>query len=419
MKTTICRTRCGALGLCLLQGFFGFIAVSYAGHITVSKSGPADYSSITAAYQSMVNTTGGTLTENWTIEVLDDGIYDETLGIWKLGTSSQSRLTITSSPGKKPTIKPTAKGAAAVIICATDFVTISGFVLQNTPDPHPINVKAALPMTVIEDDRLQAPTESQVTWDNCEWDGQDQEYNVKGLLLCWHPHCNITVRDSIFHNAVIETDDALITLGPRVNNMTQSPSFEFINNIVRNNSAPLLDLFGNPTAGYYNSIVLQGNTFSDNQSQYDLVTILNQRAGNQIHDNQFYLNTLTRTTLSVINSGNTLITGNWFLQNGASAEVLLHDSSKATITLTGNTLAASPGNPFCVSASMTGKAVLQSYGNLFYSNYNTKDSWNTPRTDLVAVWGGLLRIDQWNKKTGKDGNDSLAPLGVLPPAPPF
>jgi len=419
MKTTICRTRCGALGLCLLQGFFGFIAVSYADQtITVSKSGSANYSSITAAYQS-IPTTDGALTDNWTIEVLDTAIYEESLIIYNLGTSSKAQLTICSSvpnADNKPTIYPKAPGERPILIHGTAFVTINGFVFKN----HPLKAKSTQAMTTFEGgSENDPPLQSKVMWDYCVWDGQGQVY-PSNILRCWLPQCNITVRNSTFKNVKIGTGEALVYLGMRYKEMDTAPTFEFINNTVINNTGARVWLEGNPNGEYYNSIVLRGNIFTGNGSQYHLVNILNQRAENDISDNHFYGNRLNGGTLLVRDSGNTLIAGNWFLQNGGATEVYLIDySSKPTIALTENTLGPSSGAHFGVA--VYGEPELTSSGNLFYSNYKTKDPWNTPGTDIVALWGNsLLTIDQWNDKTPTptDGQDDLAAPGIRPPATP-
>jgi len=91
-------------------------------------------------------------------------------------------------------------------------------------------------------------------------------------------------------------------------------------------------------------------------------------------------------SLALINSGGATLAGNTFVQNGALAEVFVQDSSAGTTKLTGNLIAASPGIHFGVWANFGSKTVLQSSGNTFYSNYVTKDPWNTARTDCVAAW---------------------------------
>ena len=64
---------------------------------------------------------------------------------------------------------------------------------------------------------------------------------------------------------------------------------------------------------------------------------------------------------------------------------------------------------FCLSLSIT------------YSHYAKSGTWNEPAEDCVAYWGSekgeKLTISQWNEKTPADGADSLAALGVPPPAP--
>ena len=209
----------------------------------------------------------------------------------------------------------------------------------------------------------------------------------------------------------------MIALGWGVNANT-APVFTFKNNLIEGNTDvnPIVFLLGNSTAGYYNPIVFQGNTFTGNESQRELVNIYDERAGNQIVNNDFYNNKVATTTLSLIDSGSNWISDNAFLQNGAYAEVYLHASTKGPITLTRNTVAPSEGGSVGVWSQVSGQATLQSFGNSFYSNYNTKDGWNTPRTDVVALWGNYLTIDKWNAKTSKDGNDILAPIGTPPPA---
>jgi hypothetical protein len=232
------------------------------------------------------------------------------------------------------------------------------------------------------------------------------------------------VQNSTFQNVVVGTNLSLVYLGARSNYMATVPTFKFSGNTVINNTDPEVQIEGNSGSGYYHQIVLKDNGFTGNTGQYDLVFIRNQRAHNDILNNRFYGNTITATTLDLINSGSASIANNWFLQNNANAEVLLQDSASGTIALTQNTIAASPGGRFGVWVLLSGGTRLQSSGNLFYSQYNSKDAWNTPRTDLVANWGNWgvgksgLTIDSWNAKTPKDGNDSLASLGTTPPQTP-
>jgi hypothetical protein len=191
--------------------------------------------------------------------------------------------------------------------------------------------------------------------------------------------------------------------------------FTFYNNQVFNNIDPEIQIEGNSTNGYYHNIIIQQNDFRGNEGDYNLVVIRDQRAGCDIGGNVFYQNAsnrnqVARPTLALENSGSANIHDNSFIQNNAEAEVFVQTSAAGTTVLTGNTIAASEGPHFGVWAALSGKAVvLQSSGNVFYSNYRIKDPWNSPRTDCVAAWGTgkvALTLDKWNAKTPKDCNDS-------------
>ncbi|MHC1769649.1 MAG: choice-of-anchor tandem repeat GloVer-containing protein [Verrucomicrobiia bacterium] len=414
------------LAICLALGLESSIVVQADRTLTVSQGGAADFRSINAAYNHMLAETRGRLAENWTIKVLDAATYEESVVIGDVITSSSARLTLCSenpAADEKPTIFPRADAARAVVVRRTDFVTISGFIFKN------IQLAKAEMMTGVLFQDGRTPAESEIVWDHCVWDGQEQTYELKGILLCWEPHCNITVRDSTFKNAVIGADASLVYLGARSKPMAKAPTFKFMNNVVTNNVHARVTIHGNPGNRYYNSILLQGNTFTGNRGQYDLVSILDERAGIEVRDNDFHGNTLAARTLSIVNSGDALIADNRFLLNDAEAELLLQDDSTTSIALINNTIAASPRGHFGAWVLLGEQALLQSFGNVFYSQYNANDSWNTRNTDFVASRGGstdfgaacgdLLAIDTWNAATPADGSDALAPLGSLPPeAPP-
>lgn len=133
MKRSTLRT---ALRIYVLPGLLGLAAVGHTDQtITVSKTGGADFGSITEAYNYMLAQTGGRLLENWSIEVLDASVYDESVVISDLGTSSDARLTICSSDPPavdKPTIYPHEDAARPITVHGTDFVTISGFIFKLT-----------------------------------------------------------------------------------------------------------------------------------------------------------------------------------------------------------------------------------------------------------------------------------------------
>ena len=210
--------------------------------------------------------------------------------------------------------------------------------------------------------------------------------------------------------------------------MANTPTFTFIGNQVINNTNAMVQLEGDATNGYYHNLTIEGNTFTDNEGDYDLLFIRNQRASKSIRNNRFFGNQLSGIqgdvfsgmTFALINSGTATVADNAFNQNGAMAEVFVQESSSGTTTLTGNRIAASGGTHFGAWLDLAGKAALQSSGNTFYSNYNTKDPWNTVKTDCVAAWGNgrvALTLDKWNAKTPKDGNDSLAAVGKQPEVP--
>ncbi len=270
-----------------------------------------------------------------------------------------------------------------------------------------------------------APADSQVTFDNCVWDGQDLTYTGGGMLHSKYSHCNITVTNSTFQNIGRATNWATVYLGPRSLPMANTPTFTFRHNRVINNTDAIVQLEGDATNGYYHNLIIEGNEFTDNEGDMTLLFIRNQRASKSICSNQFLGNRLSGTqgdvfsgtTLALINSGAATVANNTFLQNGTMAEVFAQESSSGTTTLTGNTIAASAGRHFGVCVDLSGKATLQSGGNKFYSDYSLKDPWNTPRTDCVAAWGTsrvALTLDKWNAKTPKDGSDSLAGVGQQP-----
>jgi hypothetical protein len=431
MKRSMLQT--GILGICVLQGFLGFTAIGYADQlITVSLDGSAEFDSITEAYNYMVSQTGGTLTENWTIEVLDTSVYEESITISDLVTSRTAQLKICSRDptGDKPTIHtPLATAdyprARPMAIHGTDFVTIRGFIfMKDVP-----NVVTDIMTSVNFKDHTPVPLDSQITFDNCVWEGRGQTYDLGAVLFCLEPHCNITVQNSTFQNIVVGPINAsLVYLGPRTHPMANTPTFKFIGNQVINNAYAMVQLEGDSVNGYYHNIVVQDNDFIGNEGDPDLLFIRSQRAAKDISSNRFFGNWLSGIpadvfsgmTLALINSGSATVAGNTFLQNGAMAEVFVQDSSTATTKLTGNLIAASPGLHFGVWADLGSKTVLQSSSNTFYSNYSTKDPWNTARTDCVAAWGTgkvALTLDKWNAKTPKDGSDSLAAPGKLPPTP--
>ena len=409
----------GILRLCVLQGFVGFVAVGHAqAIITVNQSGGANCTSITQA----VAAAAGILArdpQHVTIEVLDSGPYYESVYITQIPTSSSATLTLVGAPGRTTIFAPRAaitcgfKPTRPIHIGRTDFVTVSGFIFQNDLT----GCTEADAMTGINFDSY-APSDSQITFDNCVWDGQDQTYDFKAILFCWQPHCNITVQNSTFENIVVGTDLSVVYVGGRSMSMKKVPTFTFSGNRVINNSNPEVQIEGNPAGrGYYHKIVIQDNEFTGNTGQYDLLSIRNQRAGCDIHNNRFYGNTNSGRTLALLDSGNAHVTNNRFVQNGAVAEVLVQASATGTTVLTGNTIAASEGPNFGVWADLGGSK-LQSSGNRFYSNYDNDSTWNELTDDYVAYWaagkGQKLTISQWNAKTPKDGNDSW---GDWPPTP--
>ena len=165
------------------------------------------YSSINNAYKALLNDSGGTETSPGElqgpviIQVEDANVYEESVYISNLITTSTATLTVQKDPNVSgnPTIYPTEDAARPIEVNGTDFVTISGFIFMNN------QINKADAMTGINFDG-QAPADSQVTFDNCVWDGQGQTYGFKGILFCWQPHCNITVQNSTFQNIVVGTN---------------------------------------------------------------------------------------------------------------------------------------------------------------------------------------------------------------------
>jgi hypothetical protein len=401
------------VGILVLPAFLGFTVVGYGRTITVSQAGSADYRSISAAYNDMVIQTKGTLRENWTIKVLDTSVYQESVYVNDLKTSKGAQLTICSSnptAAVKPAIYPSADAARPMMVHGTDFVTISGFIFKNN------QITKADAMTGINFEG-HTPVDSQVTFDNCVWDGQGKVYNFKAILFCWQPHCNITVQNSTFQNIVVGTDLSVVYLGARARQMRNVPTFRFVQNQVINNSDPEVQIEGNSTQGYYHKIVIQDNEFSGNKGDWNLVVIRNQRAGcdigwNEFYDNTFNVNDAARPTLAIENCASAYIHDNWLIQNDAEAEVFVQASAAGTTVLTGNIIAASKDLGFGVWADLSGKAMLQSYDNTFYSDSGT---------DSVAYWGPEgagqpLTIDGWNAKTLTDGLDFW--LALPAPQPP-
>ena len=420
------------LGICVLQGLPGFTAIGFAEQlITVSKTSPANCGSITdavadaaALLQDMANRQ--LPEDDVIIRVLDNGHYYESVSITDIPTSATATLTLESAAPGGTTIHTTGDQPAVrpMSIIRTNFVTIRGFTFQkDTP-----NAASGI-IALVKFDGV-APPDSQVTFDYCIWDGRGLVYDNGTVLHCRYSHCNLTVTNSTIQGVVVGPVNAsLVYLGPRTLPMASTPTFTFCNNHVIDNTDAMVQLEGNSGAGLYHNIIIQDNAFFDNVGQYDLLFIRNQRAANDISNNRFFGNGLSGIsgdifsgmTLALINSGSALVAGNTFIQNGAMAEVFVQESSSGTTELTGNTIAASPASHFGVWAALSGKAALRSYGNTFYSNYSTKDPWNTLRTDYVAAWGTgkvKLTLDKWNDKTPKDGSDSLAGLGVQPPTPP-
>lgn len=327
--------------------------------------------------------------------------------------SSAPGGTTIHTTGDQPAVRP-------MSIIRTNFVTIRGFTFQkDTP-----NAASGI-IALVKFDGVP-PADSQVTFDYCIWDGRGLVYDNGTVLHCRYSHCNLTVTNSIIQGVVVGPVNAsLVYLGPRTLPMANTPTFTFIGNQVINNTDAMVQLEGDATNGYYHNLIIEKNVFTGNEGDFDLLFIRNQRASKSIRNNQFLGNLLSGIqgdvfsgmTLALINSGSATVADNTFNQNGAIAEVFVQDYSTATTKLTGNLIVASPGTHFGVWADLGSKTVLQSSANTFHSNYNTKDPWNTARTDCVAAWGNgkvALTLDKWNAKTPKDGNDSLAPSGQQP-----
>jgi hypothetical protein len=420
----------GILGICVLQGFLGFTAIGHADQLITVSQDPLDGANcdtITGAVADAAEILA-TQPQPVVIEVLDEGPYYESVSITDIPTTAAATLTLESSALGGTTIHTPIEfveansGARPLTITRTDFVTIQGFIFMKDV-PSTLNG-----ITTLVKFDTYAPTESQVTFDNCVWDGQGLTYTGGAILFCRYSHCNITVTNSTFQNIVSGTNWSTVYLGWRSIPMANTPTFTFRNNEVINNTDAMVQLEGDAANGYYHNLIIERNVFTGNEGDFDLLFIRNQRAAKDISHNSFFGNTLSGIhadvfsgmTLALINSGSATVAGNTFIQNGAMAEVFVQDSSAATTKLAGNLIAASPGIHFGVWADLGSKTVLQSSGNPFYSNYSTKDPWNTARTDCVAAWGNgkvALTLDKWNAKTPKDGSDSLAAPGKLPPTP--
>jgi hypothetical protein len=421
----------GILGLCILQGFLGFTTVGYADTtiITVKQDDSADCSTINEALDVVKG--WGQLTDHVIIKVLDAGPYNEGVYITNIPTSRDATLTLEGVPGGT-TISAnyeflypngTPQPLRPIHVGSTDYVTIRNFIFQNK------NPATSGSLTAINFAGHQSPSDSVIEFDSCIWDGQSNTFKNGAILMLWMPNCNIYVHDSIFKNVAIDSgypNLALVCLDERSShenpvNLGYTPTFTFFHNTVTNNDQPLIQIEGN-TNGYYHNIVIQDNTFENNNYPTALVAILNQKKGIDVSGNYFLNNTTINNThfkssLALKNSGSAWVAGNEFTQNGGAAEVYVQGSISGTTTLTGNTIAASEGSSyFGVWVALSGKAKLQSYDNTFYSNYNTKDQWNTPRTDCVAAWdtGNVkaLTLSQWNDKTPKDGVDYFGALPV-------
>lgn len=393
--------------------------------ITVSKTGKADFDSITNAYNQVVKRTGGTLTANWTIKVLDTSVYDESVNVNNLVTSAAARLTICSSDpyGNKPTIYPSQDAARPITVHGTDFVTIRGFIFKNN------QVTSGEAMTGVNFTG-HAPPDSQVMWDNCVWDGQGQTYPFKAGVFCWDPNCNITIQNSTFQNFVCGTNFSVFYLSFRTNIMASIPTFRFVNNTVIRCDKPGIQMGNRGVTGLGHKITIQKNTFEGNSGRFPLLLIYSENEANVIEFNKFIHNSLGGVqagTITVGGCGHTEIRGNQFLENEAQAEIRLEANNSprtrvsGPIKLTGNLIAPSAGGNYGIWAAFGPNAVLESSGNTFYSNHSQSAPWNEPNADYVAYWAGdqgqNLTISQWNEKTPSDGPDTLAPLGAAPSVP--
>jgi len=414
------------LGICVLQGLLGFTAVGHADPwITVSQDplDGADYDTITGAVADAAAILA-TQPQHVVIEVLDEGPYYESVSITDIPTSSTATLTLESAADGGTTIHTPIEfvradpGTRPLSITRTDFVTVQGFIFMK-------DVEGTLNgITTLVKFDTYAPAASQITFDNCVWDGQGLSYTGGGILHSKYSHCNITVTNSTFQNIIRATNWATVYLGPRSLPMATTPTFTFCNNRVIDNTDAIVQLEGDATNGYYHNLIIEENVFTGNEGDFDLLFIRNQRADKDISNNSFSGNTLSGIhgdvfsgmTLALINSGNATVAGNTFIQNGAMAEVFVQESSSGTTVLTGNTIAASEGQHFGVWAALSGTAALQSSGNTFYSNYTKNRTWNEPTKDYVAYWatgkGQKLTLSQWNAKTPDDSADSFGKLPV-------
>jgi len=243
------------LGICVLQGLLGFTAIGHADQwITVSKTSPANYTSIN---QAVLVAQGilATQPQHVVIEVLDGGPYYESVSITDIPTSSTATLTLESAADGGTTIHTPIEfvradpGTRPLSITRTDFVTVQGFIFMK-------DVEGALNgITTLVKFDTYAPAASQITFDTCVWDGQGLSYTGGGILHSKYSHCNITVTNSTFQNIIRATNWATVYLGPRSLPMATTPTFTFCNNRVIDNTDAIVQLEGDATNGYYHTQV--------------------------------------------------------------------------------------------------------------------------------------------------------------------
>lgn len=363
----------------------------------------------------------------WIIQVDDEAAYDEAVVLADLQTSSTETLTLTKAPwlAGRPTIHPSQLNKRALAINGLwpgsgdplpsqpgqsarriTYLTIRGFSLKN--NAQATNLESDQP---VFSDTQTYLTEGLHTFEDCDFDGQNQVYDCRIAVFVNGTCINTVFLRNVFHHFKMKEDPADIMFG-YVLVMTKPvaptvglPQVTMTENKFYANQGLAWECMGDAVNKWYYKVLFERNTLTSNYSAFhSLVVINNNSLSNVIRNNLFYENQGpdSHGTFSIWNAGITQIYHNTFVKNHEGREVAVSGDSNG-VEIKNNIFWPTPGGHLCIDVQPGYKGNLICAHNAFYADWK-KDGYpagstfsTTENTETIGMWNDVtMTTSAWN-----------------------
>jgi len=365
-------------------------------------SNPDDcWQTISKAFAVLVTNEGGTLENKgeFIIRVEDEGVYEESVTLDGLTTTSADTLTLRKDPSLngKPTIDSTVQSGDAIAITTVAYLTIEGFILKanQTIDEvqilHADQTNLTTGQLIIENNTFVGqgspneagantnmlrivPIQINTVISGNEFKNDYDYIDSRALLAVWSNTApasipEVTISDNVFHDNV---DNAMIYLSDQYNTVVVER-----NRIYDNQQS---------SSGRAKGGMIEFDNFSDNDAIVKNNLIYNNDLS--LETGRYGINIWTHGTTTAGN--NTIsIYNNTIYNNDGAGGIGIEGDITSNLNVSNNIIWATPDGNYCVYLEAGAEAGLTSATNLFYADFDNDGVYDSA-TDYVAC-----------KKTGR------------------